>query len=210
MNKPSSKPDTIEQQLRDIAAGIITNVAIWPVGPGTSGPNDVILIADQLHTYKQAKETADAIAEQTQAVLEQYVDTTAKEAYTKNRDQAYSSHGRNNAKLKDYNLNKIKEKTSAPPATPTNPMIIQSNDGTAFINSWAKVANAKTYEVWYAASTNAADDSTIPEMHFLATSTKASYTHIGIVKGSRYFYAVKSVNASGKSELSPVESRVAN
>ena len=209
MNVPSTKPDVLEQQLRDEAGGIITNVAIWPP---TNAPTEVEVVtaADTLHTYQQAVEQKEAELEQAQAVRDQYIEATAKPLYVKVRDQAYSTHGKNSDKILDYNLSKAKESTGEPPLTPTNPTIVQSNDGTAFIVTWKKVPKTKTYEVWYGVSTDAADDQTIPDMSFLDTSTKSSYIHIGIAKGSRYFYEIKAVNPNGKSELSPPESRVAN
>lgn len=209
MNVPSEKPDVLEQQLRDEARGINTNVTTWPP---TNAPTEaeVTTVADTLHAQQDTVEQLEADLEQAQAIRDQYIESTAKPMYVKVRDQAYSTHGKNNDKILDYNLSKAKEPTGEPPQTPTNPTIVQSNDGTAFIVTWKKVTKAKTYEVWYGVSTNAADDQTVPNMSFLDTSTKTSYTHIGIAKGSRYFYGTKAVNPNGKSELSATQSRVAN
>ena len=209
MNVPSEKPDVLEQQLRDEARGINTNNAIWPP---TNAPTEaeVTTVADTLHSQQDAVEQLEADLGQAQEIRDQYIEATAKPMYIRVRDQAYSTHGKKSDKILDYNLSKAKESTGEPPQTPTNPTIVQSNDGTAFIVTWKKVTKAKTYEVWFGVSTNAADDQTVPDMSFLATSTKASYTHIGIAKGSRYFYGIKAVNPNGKSELSAAESRVAN
>ena len=111
----------------------------------TNAPTEaeVTTVADTLHSQQDAVEQKEADLAQAQEVRDQYIESTAKPMYIRVRDQVYSTHGKKSDKILDYNLSKAKESTGEPPQTPTNPTIVQSNDGTAFIVTWKKVTKGK-------------------------------------------------------------------
>ncbi|MCR4940750.1 MAG: hypothetical protein K5930_11700 [Treponemataceae bacterium] len=86
-----------------------------------------------------------------------------------------------------------------PPSTPT----LTSGDSQIVV-SWAPVADAEEYEIWYATSYN----STInPEnLRFLKSTTSTSETITNLTNGLTYFVAIKAKNIAGTSERSQITS----
>ena len=89
--------------------------------------------------------------------------------------------------------------TKPPVTAPDAPSVSLSNTADGLKASWSKVTNAKSYEVYYKAST----DSSWTK----ATTTGTSYIITGAVSGKLYYVKAKSVGADGtKSDYSATKS----
>jgi len=96
----------------------------------------------------------------------------------------------------NYNLNYMTfaSQGGAPPAAPTG---LTATAGNASVSlSWAGSTGATSYNVYR--GTSAGGEGTTA----IASPTSTSYTNTGLTNGTKYYYTVKAVNASGTSGAS--------
>ncbi|CAN5471507.1 hypothetical protein BH10BAC5_BH10BAC5_12490 [soil metagenome] len=106
MNIPSHNPKALESQLKRISKGIEKNINEWPTG-NQINIEYISKIIFQLNTgLMEIKKYEIQLTKQRKAVQE-FVNDSVKPLYKKARDQAYSLHGKNSDKLKDYDFKKI-------------------------------------------------------------------------------------------------------
>lgn len=86
--------------------------------------------------------------------------------------------------------------------------VIDDYDGVGFIIEWEKLPDVETYEIERGEAANPADINIIPPMTHLKTQRKIKYTDDDVVKGKRYFYRMRGINARGAGEWSEPVSKV--
>jgi hypothetical protein len=87
---------------------------------------------------------------------------------------------------------------SAAPSTPPTD-VTATADGTTITITWTAVYGAASYEVFYATSEDGTYD-------YLGSSYSTSYTHVGLMADTIYYYKVSAYNSSGTSEQSETAS----
>lgn len=106
MNIPSHNPKSLELQLRKILSGIEKNVNDWPKNSQLS--KEVFLkTSNELEEKLDEIKNSEKILSLQRKKLLDFVNQFAKPLYKKARDQAYSIHGKNSEKLKEYSFKKI-------------------------------------------------------------------------------------------------------
>ncbi len=106
MNIPSHNPKTLELQLRKILSGIEKNTGDWPKSTHMSKEMFLKTSNELEEKLKEVKNTEKKLSLQRKKLLE-FMNQLAKPLYKKARDQAYSIHGKNSDKLKEYSFKKI-------------------------------------------------------------------------------------------------------
>ncbi len=106
MNIPSHNPKALELQLRKILSGIEKNISDWPKANQISEEMFLKTSNELQEKLKEIKSSEKKLSVQRKK-LSEYVNQFAKPLYKKARDQAYSIHGKNSDKLKEYNFKKI-------------------------------------------------------------------------------------------------------
>jgi len=199
-NRPSQNTDELIDQLRDIKDGITANIADWTITDET----EVQTVHDDLDAKKAALEAAEAAYNTAKENLEDYVRETADKTYVKYRDLAYGKYGKKEAKLTEFGFIPISTATPTPepPSIPDNFKAVLSDDRTFIKISWNKPARARSYELWYGASTNVGADES-PDKMFLTSVNTTSFKHIGIARGTKYYYWLKAKGSTGDSDFSP-------
>ena len=199
-NRPSRNVDELIDQLRDIKDGITANIADWTIADET----EVQTIHDDLDSKKADLEAAEAAYNTAKEDVENYVCDFAEKAYIKYRDLAYGKYGKKEAKLTEFGLIPMSDATTTPepPPIPDNFKAVLSDDRSFIKLSWNKPARARSYELWYAASTNVGEDESLDKI-FLTSVNTTSFKHIGIARGTKYYYWLKSKGSTGDSDFSP-------
>jgi predicted phage tail protein len=199
-NRPSQNVDELIDQLRDIKDGITANIADWTAAEET----EVQTVHDDLDTKKADLEAAEAAYNTAKEDVENYVRETADKTYVKYRDLAYGKYGKKEAKLTEFGLIPLSTSgtTPEPPAIPDSFKAVLSDDRTFIKLSWNKPPRARSFELWYAASTNVGEDESLDKM-FLTSINTTSFKHIGIARGTKYYYWLKSKGSTGDSDFSP-------
>ncbi len=112
-------------------------------------------------------------------------------------------------KLSHYGVTLRREKTRKPvPTAILHPALRDDTDGVGFIVSTNVDSNADQYEWFKGIGTDPAKTDLIPEMKLYKTTTKTSFVDDDILKGVRYFYKVRAINAAGEGPWSEAVSRV--
>ncbi len=106
MNIPSHNPKALEMQLRKILSGIEKNINDWPNNSRLSKDFFLKTSNELEERLKEINNLERKISEQRKK-LSEFVNQFAKPLYKKARDQAYSIHGKNSDKLKEYSFKKI-------------------------------------------------------------------------------------------------------
>ncbi len=112
-------------------------------------------------------------------------------------------------KLIHYGITLRKEKVKKPvPASILHPSLEDDIDGIGFIVSCNTDSVADQYEWYKGNGTDPTKTDVTPEMKLYKTTTKTSFVDDDVLKGVRYFYKVRPINATGEGPWSEAVSRV--
>jgi len=112
-------------------------------------------------------------------------------------------------KLSRYGINIRKEKTRKPAPTAVIHAALQDDtDGIGFIVSTNVDSNGDQYEWFKGNNSDPTKTDVIPEMKLYKTITKTSFVDDDVLKGIRYFYKARAINAAGEGSWSEAVSRV--
>jgi hypothetical protein len=169
----------------------------------------------ELEGYIKKLEDAEASIESTANALQQFREAGRNlvEEITVKVGQvdsfAEGIHALEQAKLMEYGIEGRKDKSSKPiPVKAVINSIADEPDGVGFIVTFLKLAGADHYEVEKGMAPNADDKVLAPPYPFLKSTSKTVVYDDDIVKGKRYFYRVRGINAAGSGAWSEPVSRV--
>jgi hypothetical protein len=121
----------------------------------------------------------------------------------------FGIHATETTKLVDYKLSLRKSNSSKPiPSKGMMISIVDDVDGEGFVVTWGVIAGADHYEIERGIAPNITDLVLSPPYSFLKTTTKTVLNDDDVLKGKRYFYRIRAVNAAGTGEWSEPVNRV--
>ena len=196
----------IASRLNNFLNGIQKSPELWTKADET--PEAVRAVIDNLNTADKAIENAkDALS--TAHAEARKLETTATKFADDLENSAIAYEKSDPDKLSRYGINLRKEKIRKPAPTAILHAALQDDtDGIGFIVSTNIDPNADHYEWYKGNNSDPTKTDIIPEMKLYKTTTKTSFVDDDVLKGVRYFYKVRAINAAGEGPWSEAVSRV--
>lgn len=186
----------IIDKLKMFKSGMESNVATWAGQSET--PASVQAKVDLLVAKEQ--EIVDKKEELSVLSAEARVLETETGRYSDGMENlARGLHVDTPEKLSEYGIPPAKPITpSNPPTMPLTVVLKDDTDGEGFIVSVQfSDSEANNYEWQKGVSINPGDTQTIPALSHLKLTSKMFFVDDDVVKGSRYWYRVRSINRKG-------------
>lgn len=196
----------LSNRLSRLKSGMEANTATW-IGQAVA-PADIQIKIDELNAkndeiadLKEQVSVKLAEARALKGVVETFADMV--------EDLAKGLHSDDPEKLVEYDIELRK-----PPVPKNKPSMVltlvmeDDTDGVGFVLSLQEPDNdAEHYDWKKGIGADPKDDSKVPPMTFLISTTKSQYLDDDVPKGERIFYSVRAVNSKGDGPWSaPVSS----
>lgn len=194
------------QLLKSRIAGMNANADKWTNQPVAKA--DLEDYVKQLETDQDEIDKAAAVLQQKREASRQLVENLTRKL--KQVDNlAMGIHAEEAVKLGEYGITLRKEKSSrSVPGKAIISSITDDADGEGFVISLTKLNEAEHYEIEKGVATDNSSLVLAPPYPFLKTTTKLTFVDDDIIKGKRYFYRARGINATGPGEWSEPVSRV--